>query len=475
MRLPVRISTRLFLAVLATAVLMVGLVGGITRWNFERGFLGYLNELGDERMAYVQPRLEEAYAAKGSWEFLREEPRRWFHLLRPVPGQELPLDADPRRGSMMLPSDLTGAMPRMGLLDAQNQWVAGYREITPAMNKRALHHEERIVGWLVLAPFQAVADGAENRFERGQDRGLMVAIVAALVLAALVAWWVSRTLLAPVQRVARATHRLASGDHTVRVPVDTRDAPHDEVAELGRDFNHLALTLERNETLRRGFIADVSHELRTPLSVLKGELEALSDGIRPLNAGAVSSLQDEVDQLGKLIDDLYELALSDAGALSYRMESVDLSELVRRVCATHQGRLASNGLTLEIDDLPSPAWVEADEGRLHQMLDNLLENSRRYTDAPGQVRVHLHESAGHWQLDIEDSAPGVPEAERAQLFERFFRVEGSRNRATGGAGLGLAITRNIVEAHGGRIEALDSPLGGITVSITLPRRRKDKR
>jgi two-component system sensor histidine kinase BaeS len=316
-----------------------------------------------------------------------------------------------------------------------------------------------------MAPFQSVADGGDQRFQRGQAQATLAIVALALVLAALIAWWVSRTLLAPVQRVAAATHQLAAGHHDVRVPVDSQD----EVGQLARDFNHLALTLGRNENLRREFMADVSHELRTPLGILKGELEALEDGIVALDADAVRSLQAEVARIGGLVEDLHELALSDAGALSYRQEPLDLAALVQRVAQAHQSRMDSAGVHLEVHTQGLSATVSGDAARLQQLLDNLLENSRRYTDAPGTVQVTLHSAGADWVLRIQDSAPGVPQAMQSQLFDRFFRVDASRNSATGGSGLGLAICRNIVQAHGGQIEATASPLGGVCITVCLPK------
>ncbi len=461
------ISTRLFLAVLATAGLAVVLVSAAARWNFERGFLGYLNEMAAEGMVEVLPRLEQAYAEHGSWDGLREgPPRRWFKLLRPQPGRDAPMDVVQRAQAEGPPmSDLTGAMLRLGLLDAQLQWVAGYRAITPDMRRQPVVHQGRVVGWLVLAPFEQVADAGDQRFQQAQNHATLATEVLALLLSALIAWWVSGALLEPVRRVARATHLLAAGHHEVRVQVRGRD----EVGQLARDFNHLAHTLERNEALRREFVADVSHELRTPLAVLRGELEALEDGIRPLNQAAVSSLQGEVARLGELVDDLFELALSDAGALSYRMAPLDLGVLLRRAADTHQARFEDGGLRLELTLPEGPLLLQGDEARLLQLMDNLLENSRRYTDAPGIVRIDARPVPEGWQLNVHDSAPGLPEELLPRMFERFFRADGSRSRASGGAGLGLAICRNIVQAHDGRISAHLSTLGGVWIEIVLPR------
>jgi len=270
---------------------------------------------------------------------------------------------------------------------------------------------------------------------------------------------VARRLLAPVRRVAAATHRLAAGDYGERVAVDSRD----EVGQLARDFNRLAHTLERNEQMRRAFMADVSHELRTPLSVLRGELEALEDG------ESLHSLQTEVAMLGQLVDDLYELSLADVGALTYRKSALDVAEQLRIAVAMFRERLAERRIDLELQLPERPLPVFADAGRLQQLFGNLLENSLRYTHAGGRLRIVAQEAAEAVSIDFLDSAPGVDERHLPRLFERFYRGEASRSRTSGGAGLGLAICLSIVEAHGGSLSARPSPLGGLWLNIALPR------
>ena len=459
-------STRLFLAILATVVLSVTLVIGATRWNFERGFLGYLNELAAERLAFLEPRLAKAYQAHGNWDFLRDNPPEWFTLLRPVPGEELPAHT-PTQFGMPLTSDLTGAMLRLSLLDAQDQWVMGFRELSPQALRRPVRVQGRTVGWIVLAPFQSVADTGAQRFQQGQTHAALAIGALSVALAALIASWVASRLLAPVRRVASATHLLAAGHHDTRVDLENRT---DEVGQLARDFNHLAHTLARNETLRRDFMADVSHELRTPLAVLRGELEALEDGIRPLDAAAVKSLQGAVSQISDLVDDLYELALSDAGAMSHKLEPLDLRTLLARVADTHRRRIEAQGLALNLQLPATPMPALADEGRLQQLLDNLLENCRRYTDAPGEVRITTAGRDAQWHIEVHDSAPGVPAELREHLFERFFRADSSRTRENSGSGIGLTISRALVDAHGGTMAAASEGSGrGATFTIRLPR------
>ncbi len=455
------LSTRLFLAVLAVASAAVIAAGLASHRSFQHGFLGYLNRLATERMESALPRLAAAYEPHGNWDFLREAPQRWIDII-------VRADEDRQRGLPPV-SDLTGAFLRVTLLNADHGFVMGYHGYSESRIERAVRVKGQIVGWLSLTPFQTVTEAGAVRFENAQLRARWLIVAAAIVLAAAIAWWVSRAVLRPVRAVARATHELAGGDYTRRVP----ELGEDEVGQLSRDFNHLAATLERNEAMRRGFMADVAHELRTPLAVLHGELEAVEDGIRPLDMSTVKALQGEVVQLNKLVNDLYDLALTDVAALAYRKESVDLAALVAEVCANFAPRLSALGLTLETRLPAETLPVFADAGRLRQLLANLLENAGRYTDAGGQVRVSLEAVSGprrHRSLRLccEDSAPGVPVAHLSHLFDRFHRVDASRSRASGGAGLGLSICRNIVLAHDGSIEAQDSELGGLAVIVMLP-------
>jgi two-component system sensor histidine kinase BaeS len=319
------------------------------------------------------------------------------------------------------------------------------------------------VGWIGRAPLRRLSTGAEVSFQQEQLRASWIIAGLAVALAAALALILGRAFVTPVKRLANATHRLAAGNYATRVPVGTRD----ELGRLAADFNRLAETLERNETLRRRFMADVSHELRTPLAVLSAELEALEDGVRPLTPASLASLRGEVNALGKLVDDLNQLALADVGALAYRKETLVLAPLLEQALDSYRERFAQLGLSVaaSVDDT---ALVLADPDRLLQMFRNLLENSTRYTDPGGEIRLAARRDGDRVAIDIDDSAPGVPPESLAHLFERFYRVDSSRNRANGGTGLGLAICRSIAEAHGGSIAATHSALGGLRVHISLP-------
>lgn len=457
------ISTRIFVAMLGTLALVVAIMGVATRWSFERGFLGYINAQAEARMQEVLPRLQQAYSEHGGWDFLRANRSAWFSMMRPANMPDWP-PADSTELPPPSTSDMTGAVVRLGLLDAQEQFVAGYRQVNEELPKQAVVVKGQTVGWLVLAPFEEAVDGADHRFQTGQTKATVAVAMLALLLSAGIAWRLSRRLSKPVKELAKAAHRLSAGHHDVRVDLDR----HDEIGVLADDFNRMAEALESSQKLRQDFLADVSHELRTPLSVLRGEIEALQDGIRPLGPDAITSLQAEVMQLEKLVADLNELALSDVGALSYRMATLDLTDLVRQVASSHEGALQQLGLTLELQLPETAVGTIGDATRLRQLLDNLLTNCGRYTDAPGRVVISVAQNGGKAHLSVDDSAPTAPPAELSRLFDRFFRLDASRNRESGGAGLGLAIVRNIVQAHQGRIEARQSALGGVRMDIELP-------
>lgn len=460
------LTVQLFLAMLVTAVLVTVAMGAAAQWNFQRGFLGYLNAQAEQQTESTLPRLQQAWRdpGHGSWDFLRDRRGAWHRLIEPPPERD---GASPWDGDVeQIAPHLLGLGRRLTLLDAREQVVTGFPHPFADSVRRAIVVDGATVGWVVLAPIESVTDAAALRFLADQIRASLAMGALAVLLAAGVAWWLARALLAPVRDMAHATHRLAAGHHDVRVPVRSSD----EIGRLARDFNQLAHTLARNERMRRDAMADISHELRTPLAVLRGEIEAMQDGIHPLTPQGLQVLHGEVDALAQLVDDLHALALADAGALRYRKTVLDLGALVALAAEAFAARCAERDLRLDVvpPDDGAAVPVLADPDRLRQLLHNLLDNAVRYTDPGGRLVVRLGREDGQAVLDVSDSAPGVAPELLPRLFERFFRVERSRGRASGGSGLGLAICRSIVDAHEGTIEARPSPLGGVLVRVTLP-------
>lgn len=477
--LRISIKYRLFLAMLAATAVVVGCMFLIVQWSFNRGFLQYVNTLEQERLENLADELQQGYAENGSWDFLRNEPVAWLRLMvrtlppglvdaRRLERLERRLERRAQRGEPVPPRQPPPGLAqqfelRVLLLDADHRPVFG-PHAPPGIALRPLHEEGRVIGYLGLIPRQGLGDVHQLRFVRQQKLALVLIAAVMLLISALIALPLAKRLVRPLRALADGTHRLAAGKYATRVEVTSRD----ELGRLARDFNALALTLERNEASRRQWVADISHELRTPLAVLRGEVEALQDGVRQPTPESIASLHTEILHLGRLVDDLYQLALSDVGGLNYRKQDLDLGALVTEVAGGYRESFQQHRLELSVTAPEGPLPVFADPERLHQLFANLLENSLRYTDPGGRLTITLAAQPQGAAVDLFDSAPGVAEGDLDKLFERLYRAEGSRSRATGGAGLGLAICRNIVEAHGGTIGARPSPLGGVWIRVELP-------
>ena len=275
-----------------------------------------------------------------------------------------------------------------------------------------------------------------------------------------------RSIIIPVQEINQTTKKISQGDYTVRI----EKKYNDEIGDLADSINQMAEDISATDKMKNDFISTISHELRTPLAVLRGELEAIQDGVRKFTPETVASLQAEVGTLTKLVDDLHQLSMSDEGALAYQKAPVDLIPLLEVAGGAFRERFASRGLKLQFS-LPDSITVFGDRDRLMQLFNNLLENSLRYTDSGGSLQISAGQRDKTVRLTFADSAPGVSDDQLQKLFERFYRTEGSRNRASGGSGLGLAICLNIVEAHNGRIIAAHSPFGGVSITVELPLER----
>ncbi len=466
------ITPKLFIAVLLTNVITAVAVGLGVRAAFDSGFEAYVQEREAQRLARLSGILADAYRDKGGWDFLQGNDSMWLqlnHLVRPEHPQGFGAP-----GFAPYPKDDPNAQirrarpeprpPRALVLDATEKVVVGDADPSAEMKRHAITSNGQVVGWLASPIRQTAFDFADHRFQQQQWRASASVALIAMGLAAIVAWFLARGLLAPVKRLAAATRRLADGEYATRVAATSTD----ELGRLTGDFNRLGNALEKHEASRRNFMADVSHELRTPLAVLKGELEALEDGVRPMSPETIRSLQAEVGRLGNLVNDIHDLSLADVGGLAYHFQPADLGHLLRDALRHASARLADRGLALDLSLPPQSLYVRGDEARLAQLLGNLVENSLRYTDSGGRVRVSLRREDNQAVIAWEDSKPGVPPDALPRLFERLFRVEESRSRERGGSGLGLAICRSIAEAHGGSIGARASELGGLGVILRLP-------
>jgi two-component system sensor histidine kinase BaeS len=467
------VTHRVFLAILAANAIIVLCMFLIMQWSMDRGFLRYVNQQEQNRVERLATKLGKAYGVSRDWEFIQKSPETLSQLIGETIAESSPPSpqtaTEPRQEHLNRPDTTPNRRfyrfeKRIVVLDARRNPVFGASNPIDIQLFKPISDRGKVVGYLGLLPSKFLSDTHQLKFVK--DQKLVFALIALLMLliAAAIALPLARLLVRPLKKLAAATSHLSSGEYDIRVPVDSDD----EFGHLSRDFNALALSLNKNEQARRQFVADISHELRTPLAILGGEIEAIQDGLQDLSLSSISSLQVEVFRINRLVEDLYQLALSDVGALAYRKTDVDLSGILTDSINRARPALAEKSLTLSIHLPNAPVFLFADPERMSQLFDNLLNNSQKYTDSAGKLDIALEVTQNAVIIDFMDSEPGVSEEDLKKLFDRLYRVEGSRSRASGGAGLGLAICRNIVEAHEGIIEALHSPLGGIWMRITLP-------
>ncbi|MFH0846872.1 MAG: ATP-binding protein [Chloroflexota bacterium] len=293
---------------------------------------------------------------------------------------------------------------------------------------------------------------------------LLWGTLLAVAIALLFTFFFSRRISAPVKALALAAGKLGRGDLSERVELKEKG----EMGELAQAFNSMASDLERDKKLQRGMIADIAHELRTPLSNIRGYLEAIRDGLIKPDEDTIRSLEEETALLSRLVSDLQELSLAEAGELRLNRELEDLGGVIGKTVATMQNQGAAKGIqmTTELPDKLPP--VNIDPQRISQVLRNLLENAITHTGAGGSIKVVAESRDNLIKVGVTDTGEGIPAEDMPYLFERFYRVDKSRSRATGGTGLGLTIAKRLVEAHGGTIEA-QSELGkGSRFTFTIP-------
>lgn len=475
------------------AVLAAG--GLLMRQRVLDSFGDYAQAIELDRLDELARSLARRYQASGGWQFVPKEGREdWIadELARlagmrllpmppappapPAPPEAPPLargagpaaplpplppPAPPAPSHEGIPYDLPS---RITLLDASGAWLAGRPLDGRALASRELAIDGRTIGKLAVARSTRPPDAQAYAFVTELASSLWLLALAAITLSALAALLLARHFRRPIAELAAATARLAAGDYATR----TASGRSDELGMLARDIDALAARLAQAEDARRQWVADTSHELRTPLSVLRAQLDAIEDGVRSASAGTIAAMQAQVAAMTALVADLDTLARADVGRLDLQLAAADLTKTVREAAQAFEERLRQAGLALELAGAEAPLPVMLDAARMRQVLANLLENSVRYTRPGGTVRIALVRQGQQALLRIDDSAPGVPDEALARLGERFYRVDASRSRAHGGAGLGLALTGQLIQAHGATLTFDHSPLGGLRVEIAFP-------
>jgi signal transduction histidine kinase len=310
-----------------------------------------------------------------------------------------------------------------------------------------------------------VAHHLDMAFSDATLLSLGIAIGAAVATALVLSWAVSVRVVRPVRALASGAQRVAAGDHDARVPVRGTD----ELAQLAGSFNEMAASLAHAEETRRQLLADVAHELRTPLATVESYLEALADGVLPTDSENWGAIRTETRRLGRLVDDLQQVSRAEAHQLDLHPTATPPAEILDHAVRAARPAYAAEGVTLEIEIEPRLPTIEVDPGRIAEVLANLLANALRHTPRDGHVRVRARQRGGSLEIAVADTGEGIAAEHVDRVFERFYRVDPARSRASGGTGIGLAIVRAIVEAHGGTVTVTSQGVGhGATFTLRLP-------
>jgi len=324
--------------------------------------------------------------------------------------------------------------------------------------------EDGIVGTVYVYPMSIADFTSPQRLLQPISLFLLFGGLVAIVIALITTFFLSRRVLAPVKALTSAARWLGSGDFSQRVQVKDRG----ELGDLANTFNSMASDLGRAEQLRQNMVADIAHELRTPLSNLHGYLEAIRDGVVTPDADTIRSLHEEVTLLSRLVDDLQELSLAEAGELKLNCKAEDIAKLIKSTASIVQAPATAKGLSVSINLPDKLPLVNIDCHRISQVLRNFLENAVDHTATGGAITVTAKQKDNYLEVAVTDTGEGIPTENLPNIFERFYRVDKSRTRATGGSGLGLTIAKRLVEANGGQIEAQSEPGKGSRFSFTIP-------
>ncbi|MFC2059304.1 sensor histidine kinase, partial [Chloroflexota bacterium] len=311
----------------------------------------------------------------------------------------------------------------------------------------------------------------EESFLDQMNTSLLIAGVAGGAVAILLGLVLTRQITRPIQRLKRGAVRIADGDLSYRVKVEAKD----ELGELGESFNSMAAKLDNSEQARRRLLADITHDLRTPLSVIEGTVDAMLDGVYQPNPDNLGSIKEETAVLTSMVADLRDLSLAESGQLKLNVEPTSLAELVQRRVSQVEVIARKKNISLRTDIAKGLPLVDIDGGRIEQAVANLLTNALNYTTPGGSVTVTVLSCGDSILVSVTDTGEGITAENLAYIFERFYRVDDARSRKTGGAGLGLAIAKQMVELHGGKIRAESEVGRGSTFSFTLPVNRQRER
>ena len=483
------IKSKILILLLSLTGVVVISMALLMQFGFKQGFTAYKKSLAKDLNDRMVVALEEHYATYQTWQAFVDDPRAWHELIFTSATERI--DGGPQknkakehkpprnRNKHRPPRDhlrqplrnpeLSRVLPSYSLFNSQQKLIIGntaWGDKNTSIVK--LNYQDKVVGYVVSSQLTRPGRKQDEQFNATFIK-LLIMITAVMILVALMFTVpVARYFTRPIKALNQATKKAAGGDFSSK----THISRNDELGQLGQNFNLLTSTLASNAEVQKKMMADIAHDLRTPVAVLQAQIEAIQDGIHQADDKNLDLLHQQVLALGRLIKDLHQLSVADLGSMQYQMQAVDLNKVLMAVQDAQQLSLAEKELKFSSKGLTDhPQLVLGDPNRLQQLFMNLLDNSIAYTDSGGRVELAVSFDSSHneYVISLEDSAPGLLPHELSLMFDRLYRKEGSRNKNSGGSGLGLAIVKNIVAAHHGSITAQAAELGGVCMTVRIPK------
>ena len=516
------ILTKFFLSFLVSGVLLVGLMVGAMQFYTFRNFSEYVDRMELDNLSGLLEALSAEYSKHGDWAFIRHNHEEWIkifirtglierqnmvsgplggaapfsdpdrpyplHLHHPSDQAHAPLSVSSAPGGGMergnrfrsgvQPSPhapmkipvLRGpgpleVGPRLSLFDADYNLVMGRPRSTRGHLLKPVTVQDKTVGYLALKKLGGLSHPLDQFYFKRQKKGIYLVGGLFFIISMLISYILASHLLSPIKKMSSATRMLGKRRFDTQIEINSTD----ELGQLADDFNTMSRRLGEYELKQKQWLSDISHELRTPMSILIGEIDAVQDGIRPFDFETLKSIQSEIFHLQKLIDGLHTLSMEEAKNFQHDNRAVRIIPLLGETIERFSDSFSKKGIAI------STHWegtenkvIMGDPERMGRLFSNLLRNTYRYTDTPGKLIVSGQADESYILIIFEDTSPGVPDDKIKRIFDRLFRADPSRDRRTGGSGIGLAISKNIVESHGGVISAASSRHGGLKIVISLP-------
>lgn len=458
---------------LALSFILVTLVAVLAAYfliNFaiEKGFKGYFNEKEQLQYEKIGQSIALLYRDKAGFSAQLEMAVQHFSMMNEVDIQVVDARGRVIAQSPGLTSSLNNYMPMMqehmgnlpssSLIHTQNLVLGKTTEVP------IIAHNKKVATVLVTPLIKPGELDEDQRFKASINSSLILGGLVATLVALGLSFFISTRMTKPLSLMTVSAKKMEQGDLNHRIEVKGQD----EISQLGEAFNHLSMALARQEKLRKNLTADIAHELRTPLTTLRTHLEAILDGVMPLSKENLQSMHEEILRLTRLVDDLGKLAEAESGALKLNLIEEDIHTLIKKVVTNMLPLFQEKGVKLVRELNANQNLLKIDKDKIQQVLLNLLSNALKFTPTGGEVKVATTTKADRFIIIVKDTGIGISKKEQGLIFERFYRVDKSRSRATGGSGIGLTVAKQMVRMHGGDIK-VQSRLGqGSEFTISLP-------